>query len=183
MRIIAGEFRSRKLKTLEGGNTRPTQDKLRGAIFSSIGPYFDGQSFLDLFAGSGACGLEAKSRGCDYVVLNDKNPKASRIIKENVKDLKVKCEIYNLDYIQLLDQFKNYRFDYIFLDPPYKLKVINEILTIIDQNQMLSENGKIIVESSIEDTYGQLKFNSFMFLKEKEYRLTRITYFKYKKGE
>lgn len=72
MRVVAGEFGGRKLKTLTGSNTRPTTDKVKGAIFNMIGPYFDGGNALDLFSGSGSLGIEAVSRGMDQAVLVEK---------------------------------------------------------------------------------------------------------------
>ena len=84
MRVVAGEFGGRKLKTLSGNNTRPTTDKVKGAIFNMIGPYFDGGKALDLFSGSGSLGIEAVSRGMDQAVLVEKNFRAMEINLENI---------------------------------------------------------------------------------------------------
>ncbi len=84
MRVVAGEFGGRKLKTLTGNNTRPTTDKVKGAMFNMIGPYFEGGAALDLFSGSGSLGIEAVSRGMEQAVLVEKNYRAMEIIRENV---------------------------------------------------------------------------------------------------
>ena len=85
MRIVSGEFGGRPLKTLDGKTTRPTSDKVRGAIFNMIGPYFDGGRVLDLFAGSGGLSIEAISRGMSAAVLVERDRRAQAIIQENIK--------------------------------------------------------------------------------------------------
>ena len=88
MRIIAGEYRSRKIETRSGNETRPTLDKVREAVFSSLGGMFDGGMVLDLYAGSGANGLEALSRGFDYAVFADISKDAINIIRKNIESLR-----------------------------------------------------------------------------------------------
>src|SRR5690625_6853652 len=89
MRVIAGQFKGRRLKTVPGKNTRPTSDKIKEAVFQMIGPFFQGGTCLDLFAGSGSLGIEAISRGMESVVFVDKLGKAIHTIDENIKDLKL----------------------------------------------------------------------------------------------
>ena len=85
IKIIAGKYGSRNIKTLKGDNTRPTSNKVRGAIFSRVGPYYDGGDSLDLFAGSGAFSFEALSRGIKNVYLVDNNRDSINIIKEKLQ--------------------------------------------------------------------------------------------------
>ncbi|MED9987963.1 MAG: RsmD family RNA methyltransferase, partial [Streptococcus salivarius] len=85
MRVVAGEFGGRPLKTLEGKTTRPTTDKVKGAIFNMIGPFFDGGRVLDLFSGSGSLAIEAISRGMSSAVLVEKDRRAQAVIQENIK--------------------------------------------------------------------------------------------------
>ncbi|WP_373757106.1 RsmD family RNA methyltransferase, partial [Streptococcus ferus] len=85
MRIVSGNYGGRPLKTLEGKTTRPTSDKVRGAIFNMIGPYFDGGRVLDLFAGSGGLSIEAVSRGMSEAVLVERDRRAQAVIQENIK--------------------------------------------------------------------------------------------------
>lgn len=88
MRIIAGEYRSRKIETRAGNQTRPTLDKVREAVFSSLGGMFDGGTVLDLYAGSGANGLEALSRGYNYAVFADISKDAINVIRKNIESLR-----------------------------------------------------------------------------------------------
>jgi len=180
MRIIAGEFRSRIIDTLAGSDiTRPTLDKIRGAVFSSIGGYLPADSyFLDLFSGSGAMGLEACSRGCQHVYINDKNRLAYQLIQQNIIKLAAEgIKVYNQDCFDLLKELQSLQFDYIYLDPPYALKIIDAVLTYIDEHDMLNLNGIIIVESSANDVFTN-KYQHFEITKEKKYRLTKLTYFR-----
>ena len=86
MRVIAGKYRSRMLKTVENNRTRPTTDKNKENLFNMIGPYFDGGNCLDLFAGSGGLGIEALSRGMEFLVAVDKQYAAFKVIKENLEN-------------------------------------------------------------------------------------------------
>lgn len=178
MRIIAGEFRSRKLNTLPGNNTRPTLDKVKEAVFSSLGGSFQEGEMLDLFAGSGGVGLESLSRGIKKAYFCDVNREAIKVIESNIKALKVENRsfVYCANYKSMLQKMKNHQFSLIYLDPPYALKVIDEILMFIDENDMLDPYGSIVVESAKEDVYKE-RYGSLVKRKEKEYGISRITYF------
>lgn len=182
MRIIAGKHRSRKLNTLEGDNTRPTSDRIKEAVFSSLGRIVNEGKVLDLFGGSGNIGLEALSRGMDFAYFCEQNKRAVAIIEENVSLLNEqnKCEIYSGDYKEALEKWKDLKFNLIYMDPPYRLKVIEECLRFIDKHEMLHVYGCIVVESLKEDVFPD-KVGSLMKYKEKTYGITRITY--YEKGE
>ena len=120
MRIIAGDFKGLKLKSPEG-DTRPTSEKAREAIFSSLQLEIPGAAVLDLFAGSGAMGIEAASRGAEKVVFNDNSKEAARIVAENCVRARLDAEIHNMDYNRLLKKLsaEGEKFDIIFIDPPY----------------------------------------------------------------
>lgn len=149
MRIVAGKFRSRILKAPEGDNTRPSSDKTRESIFNIIAPYVYDANVLDIFAGSGALGIEAISRNAKKATFIDKDLNAINIIKENIKNLKIEdqCEVINDDYTSITS-LKGNKYDVILLDPPYKLVVFEEILALIENNNLLSENGVIVYESN-----------------------------------
>lgn len=180
MRIIAGTYRSRVLKSLTGDQTRPTTDKVKEAIYSRIGPYFDGGIMLDLFGGSGSMGLEAISRGIDEVVFCDQSAKAMQIIKANIAALAVQqqCVCLKMDYQRALQECINQKrsFDIIYLDPPYKKQQIDSILTFIHDHDLVKPKGHVICESlkedMFEDTYGDI-----IKVKETTYGITRITYY------
>lgn len=118
MRIVSGEFGGRPLKTLQGKTTRPTSDKVRGAMFNMIGPYFDGGRVLDLFAGSGALSIEAISRGMSEAVLVERDRGAQAIIQENIKMTKAEQQfkLLKMDAKKALSQLHQ-PFDLIFFRP------------------------------------------------------------------
>ena len=154
MRIIAGKNRGRKLLTLEGLSTRPTLDGTKEAIFSSLGGNLPDFVVLDVFGGSGALSLESISRGAKKAYILDNNIDAIEIIKKNAIALNSMKELTILygDYKQILNRFKNTKqFDLIFLDPPFRLKVIDELVNFIIENDLLADEGYIVCEYPKED--------------------------------
>ena len=121
MRIIAGEFRSRKLTTLPGLNTRPTPDRLRESLFNILAPRLAGLTFIDAYAGTGAVGLEALSRGAARAAFVEKNRAAVEVIRENLKALGLdsRAEVYTGKAAWVLERLDG---DIVFLDPPYDLE-------------------------------------------------------------
>lgn len=122
MRIIAGRFRSRKLKSVPGLQVRPTPDRLREALFSVLMPRIEGCVFLDVYAGSGAVAIEALSRGAAHVVMIERDPQALAVIRENVQVLGAEKEasVVRGNAVTLLPQMLESRKpDIVFLDPPY----------------------------------------------------------------
>ena len=180
MRIIAGKYRSRNLKTLKSNATRPTLDKVKEAVFSKLGTYFDGGVCLDLFSGSGAIGLEALSRGMYKAILVDKSYEAINIIKENVKALEADASVFKMDYKAALNKFQNEQFDLIYIDPPYHLHVYNDILKFIDEHQMLKEYGYIVCESLNEEEINK-EYQELVFEKEVSYGIMKVIYIRRKK--
>ena len=145
MRIIAGKYRGSKLNTLEGLKTRPTLDATKEAIFSSLGGYIPGFIVLDIFGGSGALSLESLSRGAEKAYIIDNNIDAINIIKSNATKLKVGNElvVYHSEYKNVLEKLKHIKFDLVFIDPPFKLKVIDELISYLI-NWILIQNKKKI---------------------------------------
>src|SRR4051794_36524634 len=121
MRIVAGQWRGRRLATPPGRETRPTSDRVREALFSILGP-LDGERVLDLFAGSGALGLEALSRGAGSVTLVERAPAALRALRVNVDDLGASAEVVAADARAFLRSARGQgaQYDLVFLDPPYR---------------------------------------------------------------
>src|SRR5699024_868911 len=123
MRVVAGLHKGRKLKAVSGSTTRPKADKVKEAVFQVMGPFFSGGKVLDLFAGSGALGIEALSRGMESAFFIDKQSKAIHTIHDNLKSLSIadQAEVYRNDAfraLQLLSK-RQLQFDLILLDPPY----------------------------------------------------------------
>lgn len=162
MRIIAGKYRSRKLVTLEGLATRPTLDQTKEAIFSSLGGYIQDFVVLDVFGGSGALSLESLSRGAKEAYIIDENPAAIKIIKENAGNLKVGNElhVFQGSYKTIIDRFRNKKFDIVFLDPPFRMKVIDELCQYLIENNMIEDGGYIVAEYPREDVV-EKNYNGF----------------------
>lgn len=150
LRIISGERGGRIIKSVEGINTRPTTDRTKESLFNILHNILSGSTVLDLFAGSGNLGLEALSRGSDYAVFVERNRKAVSIINENIKDLGYvhKSNVIKEDAFKAVVKLSalNLVFDIIFLDPPYKEELEVPIITCICENNILSNNGIVVLE-------------------------------------
>ena len=149
LRIIGGKYRHLQIKTPDVDSTRPTTDKVREALMSALAFSIPGKDVLDLFAGSGALGLESLSRGANSCVFVDSNIHSFKVIKENIKNLKIteKTEEYLQDYKTFLNNNKNKKFGLVLLDPPYKMKeVYDEIVDFLFENDMLTEDAVIVKE-------------------------------------
>ncbi|MGT2911634.1 16S rRNA (guanine(966)-N(2))-methyltransferase RsmD [Streptococcus cameli] len=148
MRIVSGNYGGRPLKTLDGKTTRPTSDKVRGAMFNMIGPYFDGGRVLDLYAGSGGLAIEAVSRGMDEAVLVEKDRKAQAIVQENITMTKEshKFQLLKMEDKQALGQLHG-TFDLVFLDPPYAKEEIVGVIEELCQRNLLAEEVMVVCET------------------------------------
>jgi 16S rRNA (guanine(966)-N(2))-methyltransferase RsmD len=155
MRIISGSYRGTKLYTLEGLDTRPTLDRVKEALFSKINYELQDAVILDLFSGSGALALESLSRGAKKAYVCDNSFKAIKIINQNIMKTKSqdKTVVIQKDFMNALEKLKNenIKFDIIFLDPPYKTNYVLESVNFILNYNLLTEDGKIIIETDIED--------------------------------
>lgn len=177
MRIIAGKHRGRVLKTLTGEQTRPMMDRMKESVFQIIGPYFNGGTVLDLFGGSGALSLEAISRGAEEVYISEHFKDALTIIEKNVALLKEesKVHIYPISYEKMLQEVRTKKFDLIFLDPPYRLDIINEIIEFLIKENMIKKNGLIICHYS----KGKATFtNHLPIIRNQFYGQSEVTIFK-----
>ena len=152
MRIIGGLARGTKLFTLEGLNTRPTLDRVRESIFNIIQNDIKDSVVLDLFAGSGAVGLESISRVAKKAVLCDMSKEAIEIINKNVKKLRMeeKVQILCIDYENLLKNTQE-QFDLIYIDPPYNTNYVSNSIKLINDRNLLAEEGIIIAETDEEE--------------------------------
>lgn len=160
MRIISGKAKGTKLNTLEGLDTRPTLDRIKESLFNILQDKIYDSKVLDLFAGSGALGLEMLSRGAKEAILCDSSYKAIQIIKDNVNRTHFgkQVEIISKDYKKALNMLKDEKFDIIFLDPPYKTKFDIQALEIIIENNILTQEGIIIIETDHkQERYEMLK--------------------------
>ncbi len=164
MRIIAGSARGRRLKAPPGNLTRPTSDKVREALFSILGQPPTDAAVLDLFAGSGALGLEALSRGAVSATFVDDNNQALQTLRQNIDELDLAraSQVVRGEAIRQLRRLAraSARFHWIFVDPPYATQLAEQSLQEIAANQLLSPGGQVIVEhdrrSEPSDAYGSL---------------------------
>ena len=157
MRIISGKARGTKLFTLDGLNTRPTLDRVKEPLFSIIQEYVLDSDVLDLFAGSGALGLEALSRGAKSVILCDNSKEAVDIIYKNITKTKLNAEVINNDFVKTLKRLDGRQFDIIFLDPPYETNYLEEAINKIVELNLLKENGLIIAETDNQEKVEKIK--------------------------
>ncbi|GLB46994.1 methylase [Philodulcilactobacillus myokoensis] len=182
MRVISGQFGSRRLTPVPTNKTRPTTDKVKEALFNMIGPYFQNGQFLDLYAGSGGVGIEAISRGMSKAFLVDKQMAAIRTIRANVQMTKhpEQFKILKMDANQALDEFENekIKFNFVYLDPPYKKQKMVQQLNKLNNKKLLLSNALVICET---DNHVELSDNidSYQLIQQKNYGLTVISIYKY----
>lgn len=168
IKIIGGIYRSRIILTPEEG-TLPTKNMVRGSMLSSLGERIEGARVLDLFAGSGALGIEALSRGASSCLFVEKSPAAARIVEKNLLALKEsKGTVWNCDYLSALNRAKEEgrQFDVVFLDPPYVMKgSYQSAVNFLLQEGLLSEAAALILEYE-----GTIPFESKGFPFERHYK-------------
>lgn len=172
MRIIGGKAKGTKLYTLEGKNTRPTLDRVRESLFNILQQYIQDSIFLDLFSGSGACGIEAVSRGAKQAILCDNSKQAIQIIKKNIEKthMKEQIKLYQMDFKELLKNQIKETIDIVFIDPPYQTKFAYEAVKIILENRLVKEESIIIIETDQEKLVKeQLKNLNIEIMDERKY--------------
>ena len=180
MRVISGKLKGRNILGFNIEGTRPTMDRVKESILGMIQDYVNDSLVLDLFSGSGNYGIECISNGSKLVYFNDYNKKCINVIKDNLTKMNVidQSIITNLDYKKALDYYKNnnIKFDIVFLDPPYKKHIINEILDYLLDNNLLNNNGLVICECLEKEEYLNSKLSLF---KEKKYGEKIVFIYKY----
>ena len=165
IRITGGINRSRLLETPNVSTTKPTMDKVRAGVFSALGPAVEGANVLDLFAGSGSYGFEALSRGAGCATFIDSSSVAVDIIKKNAAKLNQEnVTIIQGDVLTFLEQNLQ-EFSIIFVDPPYKLDVYEDVVKTLIRRNILSSNAIIVLESERE-----LNIDESLFSKVKLYK-------------
>ena len=170
MKVISGIYKGRNIEGFFIDGTRPTMDRVKESLFSTIQNYIKDSIVLDLFSGSGNLGIEALSEGAKKAYLIDKNKKAVDIIKKNISTIGIdNCHVLNMDYKHSLNYFyeNNIKFDLIFLDPPYKTDYIEKALLLIDKYSLIEKDGIIVCESDNLDKI--IYSNNYTKLKEKKY--------------
>ncbi len=185
MRIISGDCRGRKLVQLQGRDIRPTSDRVREALFNILGPSIQGQRVLDLFAGSGAFGLEALSRGADTAVFLDTAPNSCMVIKENIAlcHMTDRARLIQHDIVShpLPSSLARSPFDLIFMDPPYDKGYAEITLTKDRFLDLLAPGGIVIVEQSHRECLAN-PMNGLDIYRQKKYSKTFISFLRQSGG-
>lgn len=153
MRVISGTARGTKLNSIESLSTRPTLDRVKEALFSIIQTHLQDSNVLDLFAGSGALGIECISRGAKHCTFCDKSYEAIKMLKQNLQRTKfeTKATILVEDYKKCLQKLDKNKFNIIFIDPPYKLDIAVNSIKLILEYDILAKDGIIILETDEEE--------------------------------
>ncbi len=180
MKIITGTAKGMNLETLEGEATRPTSQRVKEAVFSMLQFDIEGARVLDLFAGSGQLGLEALSRGAQKATFADLSRDATDIIIRNAKKSRLfdKCRISTCDYIQMIRGIAGKeQYDIIFIDPPYKLDCISDVLKKLYNANAIAPNAFVVCESGKEDIFGEDEEtkSKFEVQKQAKYSISYIT--------
>ena len=177
MRVIAGKARSMPLKTIDGPGTRPTTDRIKETLFNVLSPYVSDCRFLDLFAGSGAIGIEALSRGAGYACFAEQSQKAADCIEENLAftRLSESSRVYRKDVLSVLRMLEgeNQPFDIIFMDPPYGQMLERAVLEYLSDSCLADEYTIMVVEADLETSFDYLEELNLRIYKEKIYKTNK----------
>jgi 16S rRNA (guanine(966)-N(2))-methyltransferase RsmD len=177
LRIISGEKKGTRLFSLKKRKIRPTSDKVKGAIFNILSSVED-KMVLDLFAGSGALGIEALSRGAQEVVFVDKSFSSLDLIRKNLEKLgfKDKSRLIKKNVLRFLkDKFEG-RFDLILADPPYGKGLCQKVLEILSEKEFLNAKGVLVIEHHKKEKIE--KVGNYKLLQERKYGDTLVSFFR-----
>ena len=147
LRIVAGNWRSRVLEIADVPGLRPTSARIRETVFNWLAPRLAGARCLDLFAGTGALGLEALSRGAEHCTLVEKSATAATTLRQNVGLLKASgAEVVEMDALKFLQQSDSDQFDLVFLDPPFAADLSSDLCRLLDAGSMLADGARVYIE-------------------------------------
>jgi len=185
LRIISGEARGRRLARFRGQKIRPASDKVRGAIFNILGSAFEGREVLDLFAGTGALGIEALSRGAKRVVFVESSPASLRVVEENLELCRcgARAELVKVPVergVKLLIK-RGEQFDFIFLDPPYGKGLVEKALKMLSSGKILKEDGIITLKHSDRELPSE-RYGSLILNDQRAYGSQYVSFFTPVKG-
>ena len=181
MRVIAGTARSLPLKAVPGNGTRPTTDRIKETLFNIIADRIPGCRFLDLFAGSGAIGIEALSRGAAFSVFVESDRKAQQVIRANLEftHLKEKARIIGAEAVRTVQSMDGEApFDIIFMDPPYDNGLERKVMEALRATSLVSGNTLLIAEASKGTDVSWAQATGYEVVREKHYGSNRHVFFK-----
>ncbi len=177
MRVIAGKYRRRQLKEVGLDSTRSTKDRVKETMFSMLGPLESYTAALDLFAGSGALGIEALSRGVTHATFVEKQPQAFLVMKENINALSILNATQHKDDALMFLRTTTATFDVIILDPPYTAGMLDEALELIAKKNLLQPHG-IMVSLTHKSTDIRIP-EGFTLKKDRRVGITNITFYEW----
>lgn len=180
MRVISGYARGYSLKAPPGRLTRPTADRVREAIFNVIGPAIAGKTFLDLYAGSGAVGIEALSRGAKEVVFVEKNPRVAQVLRSNVKAIGAgeEAKVMVVDAERACRKLHGRQFDIVFVDPPYDSGLLSIALKSVAQAGIMAREGILIAEASKREEFPRAQ-GQLVLVRKDRYGDTVVAYYRH----
>ncbi len=179
MRVISGSAKGRKLRTVPGDSTRPITDRVKEALFNILGADVFDATLLDLFAGTGAVGIEALSRGAAFVRFNDRHPLAVKVIRENLRltGLADRAEVIRMDAFTLLAQPPDRVFDYVYIAPPqYKALWERALYALDDYPDWLADDGWAIVQIHPRE-YQPLELDNLRLFDQRKYGSTLLLFY------
>lgn len=148
LRIVAGSLKRRLIDEVPGESTRPTTDRNRESLFNILGQFFEGGTALDLCAGTGALGIECLSRGMTHVTFVEHSSVAIRVLKGNLKKLSIEAQsiVHGIDVLRFLETTVQ-SFDCILADPPYQADLYDNIIRMVGERGLLTEDGTLVLEA------------------------------------
>jgi 16S rRNA (guanine966-N2)-methyltransferase len=180
VRIIGGECRGRRLQTIRGRSIRPTSDRVKESLFSILGNRIQNARILDLFAGTGALGLEALSRGGESAVFVDKDRRALKTVTANINACRLssRCRLICWDAGRDLNCLKSaeHRFDLVFMDPPYDRNLVKPALLKAVEASLLAPEAVIAVEHSLNEETPE-RVSKLIRSDQRKYGSTRISFY------
>lgn len=184
MRVIAGEARSLPLKAPDGPGTRPTTDRIKETLFNMLQGDVQGCSFVDLFSGSGAVGIEALSRGAKKAYFAENESKALNCIQQNLSFTKLsdRAIVLKQDACSALNSIFEKEVDIIFMDPPYDHEYEKNVLFALQNMRYVTEDTLIIVEASLDTQFAYLDEIGFALVREKKYKTNKHVFIRRKEG-
>ena len=183
MRVIAGSARSLPLKTIEGTDTRPTQDRIKETLFNMLQSDIPGCKFLDLYSGSGAIGIEALSRGAAKAVLVENSKKAVECIKDNLTFTKLadKADVMEMDVLSAINRLKGKDvFSIVYMDPPYSNDYERDVLAALRNSDIIDEYTIIIVEEKLDADLDYADECGFYIYRLKKYKTNKHLFLRLK---
>ena len=181
LRVISGSARGRRLKTVPGETTRPITDRVKESLFNILGPDIQGSAILDLFAGTGAVGIEALSRGAEFAKFVDRNRLPIKIVQENLQTtgLADKAQVLHQDAFIVLKSGSSRKFDYVYIAPPQYQRIWLQALQAIDnKTDLLQEDAWVIVQIHPKE-YENINLDHLEEFDQRQYGSTLLVFYQF----